>query len=105
MLGDTFLRNAYVVYDLQNNQISLAQTNFNATDSNVREIVSGANGVPGASSAPSPVSSLAVTAGGARGPSVTGIPNAAIQSVKVSDGLWLCSLLTIGATGIAAILL
>ncbi|CRG89996.1 putative aspartic-type endopeptidase opsB [Talaromyces islandicus] len=38
ILGDTFLRSAYVVYDLDNKQISLAQTIFNATDSNVVEI-------------------------------------------------------------------
>ena len=38
LLGDTFLRSAYVVYDLTNNQIGIAQTNFNATDSNVVEI-------------------------------------------------------------------
>ncbi|RAO69067.1 uncharacterized protein BHQ10_005079 [Talaromyces amestolkiae] len=40
ILGDTFLRSAYVVYDLDNKQISLAQTIFNATDSNVVEITS-----------------------------------------------------------------
>jgi Eukaryotic aspartyl protease len=40
ILGDTFLRSAYVVYDLTNQQISLAQTVFNATDSNIVEISS-----------------------------------------------------------------
>jgi len=35
IFGDTFLRSAYVVYDLTNNQIGLAQTNFNATSANV----------------------------------------------------------------------
>jgi hypothetical protein len=48
VLGDTFLRSAYVVYDLANNQISLAQTNFNATQSNVVEIGSGSSSVPSA---------------------------------------------------------
>lgn len=38
ILGDTFLRSAYVVYDLSQKQISLAQTIFNATDSNIVEI-------------------------------------------------------------------
>ncbi|ROW17444.1 hypothetical protein VPNG_00946 [Cytospora leucostoma] len=46
VLGDTFLRSAYVVYDLANNEISLAQTNFNATESNVVEIGSGSGSVP-----------------------------------------------------------
>lgn len=48
VLGDTFLRSAYVVYDLDNNQISLAQTVFNTTASNVLEITSGTSGVPDA---------------------------------------------------------
>ena len=34
-LGDTFIRSAYVVYDLANNEISLAATNFNVASSNV----------------------------------------------------------------------
>lgn len=37
LLGDTFLRSAYVVYDLENNQIGLAETVFNTTDTNVQE--------------------------------------------------------------------
>lgn len=40
LLGDTFLRNAYVVYDLQNDQIALAQAVPNTTDSNIEAIVS-----------------------------------------------------------------
>ncbi len=48
VLGDTFLRSAYVVYDLDNNQISLAQTVFNTTGTNVLEIGSGSGGVPDA---------------------------------------------------------
>ncbi|KAL1872994.1 hypothetical protein Daus18300_004135 [Diaporthe australafricana] len=35
LLGDTFLRSAYVVYDLVNNEIGIAQTDFNATASNI----------------------------------------------------------------------
>ncbi|KFY41100.1 hypothetical protein V494_03205 [Pseudogymnoascus sp. VKM F-4513 (FW-928)] len=41
VLGDTFLRSAYVVYDLENNEISLAQTKFNATGSNIVELGNG----------------------------------------------------------------
>lgn len=47
LLGDAFLRSAYVVYDLTNNQIGMAQTNFNTTETNVVEI-SGSS-IPGAS--------------------------------------------------------
>lgn len=35
LLGDTFLRSAYVVYDLDNFRIGLAPTNFNSTSSNI----------------------------------------------------------------------
>lgn len=40
-LGDSFLRSAYVVYDLTNKQIGLAQTVFNETLSDIVEIDSG----------------------------------------------------------------
>jgi len=53
-LGDTFIRSAYVVYDLANNQISLAQTDFGATGSNVMEIGTGKNSVPSASGIANP---------------------------------------------------
>ncbi|KAI0868296.1 aspartic peptidase domain-containing protein [Hypoxylon argillaceum] len=44
LLGDTFLRSAYVVYDLSNKKIALAQANLNGTESNVIEIT--ASGIP-----------------------------------------------------------
>ena len=49
ILGDSFLRSAYVVYDLENNEIALGQTVFNATSSNIKVIPSG-SGLPGVSS-------------------------------------------------------
>ncbi|EDN09693.1 hypothetical protein HCAG_06860 [Histoplasma mississippiense (nom. inval.)] len=52
ILGDTFLRSAYVVYDLGNNQISLAQTNFNASADRILEIGDGAAAVPSATGSP-----------------------------------------------------
>ncbi|CAN9357007.1 unnamed protein product [Alternaria sp. RS040] len=74
VLGDTFLRSAYVVYDLENNEISLAQTNFNATSENIQEIREGSDGVPNATGVAGAVSTAAVGTGGPRvnGPSVTG---------------------------------
>ena len=53
LLGDTFLRSAYVVYDLANNQIGLAATDFNATSSNVKDFTG--NNIPGASNVASAV--------------------------------------------------
>jgi Eukaryotic aspartyl protease len=46
LFGDTFLRSAYVVYDIDHNQIALAQTNFEATGSNIQDIPSSATGIP-----------------------------------------------------------
>ncbi|KAK4690632.1 hypothetical protein P7C71_g6202, partial [Lecanoromycetidae sp. Uapishka_2] len=73
VLGDTFLRSAYVVYDLANNEISLAQTNFNATDSHIAEIGTGTASVPGATPVSNAVQAAVSQAGGARigGPSGT----------------------------------
>lgn len=48
LLGDTFLRSAYVVYDLVNNQIAIAQTDFNATDSNIVAFASSGAAIPSA---------------------------------------------------------
>ena len=53
LFGDAFLRSAYVVYDLTNNQIGMAQTVFNTTDTHVVEI-SGSS-IPGASTTASAV--------------------------------------------------
>lgn len=65
VLGDTFLRSAYVVYDIANNEISLAQTDFNSTEDNVMEITK-ASGVPDASMVTNAVTNVAVSSGGAR---------------------------------------
>ncbi|RMZ88014.1 hypothetical protein DV736_g4756, partial [Chaetothyriales sp. CBS 134916] len=51
LFGDSFLRSAYVVYDLDDQLVGLAQTNFNADESNgkVQAFQSGSSGIPGAS--------------------------------------------------------
>ncbi|KAK0732718.1 aspartic peptidase domain-containing protein [Apiosordaria backusii] len=54
VLGDTFLRSAYVVYDLENDEISLAGTNFNITRTEIQEITKGEGGVPGATKVVNP---------------------------------------------------
>lgn len=48
VLGLTFLRSAYVVFDRTNQQIALAQTNLNSTDSNIVEIPGNSSGLPNA---------------------------------------------------------
>lgn len=67
VLGDTFLRSAYVVYDMEHNEISLAPTNFNVTssDDDILEITNSTdNPIPSATLVPDAVSSVAVSRGG-----------------------------------------
>ena len=63
LLGDTFLRSAYVVYDIDNREVSIAQTILNATKANVQEIQPGPQGVPNVASTASAVSISATATG------------------------------------------
>ncbi|OJJ47538.1 hypothetical protein ASPZODRAFT_1707769 [Penicilliopsis zonata CBS 506.65] len=59
LLGDTFLRSAYVVYDLANNEISLANTDFSSSSTNdIKEIAKGSSSIPGATAVSNPVTTL-----------------------------------------------
>lgn len=60
LLGDTFLRSAYVVYDLDAQQIAIAPTNFKSTSSSLHEIDSSGSG--GAAIAGATTAATAVTA-------------------------------------------
>lgn len=97
VLGDTFLRSAYVVYNLDGNTISLAQTNFNATGSSIQEITSSST-IPGATVVTNAVSTLAVSGGNGRlgqptvsaaaaAPRQTGMQHAAKFGVAMAAGL------------------
>lgn len=57
LFGDSFLRSAYVVYDLENQEIAIAQTNFDAKpeNQNVQAFQSN-SGIPGVSSTASAAS-------------------------------------------------
>ncbi|KAF4627494.1 hypothetical protein G7Y89_g10661 [Cudoniella acicularis] len=46
VLGDSFLRSAYVVYDLDSNLIAIAQTNFDSTTSSIVEFQASATSIP-----------------------------------------------------------
>lgn len=80
VMGDTFLRSAYLVYDLANNEISMAQTNFNATTSNVVEIGTGTDSVPDATLVQNAATASAGTGGGQIAGTVTvGLGSTATQ--------------------------
>ena len=69
LMGDAFLRGAYVVYDLANNEISLANTNYDGGDDDILEIGTGTAAVPNATLMPSAVTSA--TGNGASEPTAT----------------------------------
>jgi len=52
LLGDTFLRSAYVVYDLVNNEIGIAPTDFNSTTTNIVAFPSSGATIPSSTPAP-----------------------------------------------------
>lgn len=62
LLGDTFLRSAYAVYDLENNEVALAQANLNSTESNVIEITR-SDGIPEVSGVASQVTAAQTATG------------------------------------------
>jgi hypothetical protein len=75
ILGDSFLRSAYVVYDVANNEIAIAQAALNATStSNILVIPSG-TGLPGVSSTATLM--LPTAAASAAATSIPGGPSSA----------------------------
>lgn len=78
VLGDTFLRSAYVVYDLENHEIALAPTRFNSTGTRVVEIGKGSAAVPGVTRVANPVRATK----GLRGLNASGAAG------RVVEGAW-----------------
>jgi len=60
LLGDTFLRSAYVVYDLTHNQLGIAQANLNSTESAIVELQAGSNSLPSITGLPEPSRTVGV---------------------------------------------
>ena len=100
VLGDTFLRSAYVVYDLANNEISLAQTDFNSSSDSIQEISNGTTGVPGATAVASPVTTVVAGTGGAR----LGGPTAAATG-SVSGAVPIQASMAMAAVGLVGALM
>ncbi|CAD6591611.1 MAG: hypothetical protein ASARMPRED_005503 [Alectoria sarmentosa] len=87
VLGDTFLRSAFIVYDLANNEISLAQTNFNSTTSHILEIGSGTASVPDATPVTSAIEASVSQSGGARIAVVSGTVTGGSIPTGTSDAV------------------
>ncbi|KAI9692460.1 MAG: hypothetical protein M1822_006691 [Bathelium mastoideum] len=80
LLGDPFLRSAYVVYDLENKEISLAQSAVNSTaPSQIFEITSGTDGVPNSRNI-SQTALPSITPSGTISPTFVPKPNGAAAS-------------------------
>ena len=58
--GDSFIRNAYIVYDVDNLEIHVAQAVFNTSDSNIQDIPAG-SGLPMVSSTATATATLLPT--------------------------------------------
>ncbi len=76
LLGDTFLRSAYVVYDLSNGQIGIAPANLNSTETKVTELSGNASALAAFTGVAAQQTSAAAgptgTSGGSSTPSGTG---------------------------------
>lgn len=94
LFGDTFLRSAYVVYDLDNLQIGVAQTVFNATDSNVQAITADKKGENLSGSIVSDATTIQQTA--------TGDAGAGAETAEANSGTELATALGTGS-GTAAL--
>lgn len=104
VLGDTFLRSAYVVYDITNNEISLAQTNFNSTTNNIMEITN--SSIPDATGVASAVSSVAqqTTGGGRLGGFPTGsVTSSGLGAIVTPGPKGLGALAAVGAAALFAL--
>ncbi|OBT77750.1 hypothetical protein VF21_03810 [Pseudogymnoascus sp. 05NY08] len=62
LLGDTFLRSAYVVYDIDNDEIGIAQSNFNSETNKIVEILAGEK-IPSIKGQPDNLAKAATTTG------------------------------------------
>lgn len=102
VLGDTFLRSAYVVYDLTSNEISLAQTNFNSSSDHILEITN-STGVPDATAVSNPVT--AVTLAASDGARIGGYPTGVSSAFAAPTAALGYGAALLGAAGAVAMAL
>lgn len=70
LLGDTFLRSAYVVYDLSNNIVAMAQANLNSQQESIVDFEASATGIPRVSGVASAVEATQTAIPGVGGPGI-----------------------------------
>jgi len=70
LLGDTFLRSAYVVYDLENNVVAMAQANQNSSEESIVEFEASATGIPRVSGVAKDVEATQSAIPGVGGPGI-----------------------------------
>lgn len=92
VFGDTFLRSAYVVFDLDNHEISMAQSKPNVKVSDIQEIGSGEDAVPETLVAEAPVAAKS-------GWASVGMGLSPLRTETVVSG---CVLLVVGVLGVLA---
>lgn len=99
IIGYTALRSMYVVYDLDQNQISLAPAKLDTTDSHILEINNGPQAVPSATAASFQISTAAPTATAAPISTVSvKLPgNTASSLHAVSSPLAICMLVLVAS--------
>jgi hypothetical protein len=107
VLGDTFLRSAYVVYDLDRNEISLAQTRFNVSSnvSTIEQILPGA--VPSATKVARPVMATAGVGTSAATSAASSVSHSAAMPLSASlhsKSAVLCGLAALMSCAIPALL-
>jgi hypothetical protein len=77
IFGDTFMRSAYVVYDLDKNQIALAQARFDVSTSNIQEFSAGGS-IPGVNTVASQVQVTLTYTGPLRTQEATGTASGSV---------------------------
>lgn len=103
LFGDTFLRSAYVVYDLENNQVALAQAKFGVQGSNIVEVAAGRS-IPGVATVASQVQVTQTFSGPPQTPQVTSPATASLVGGTPGSATFRLSTATARASGAAAAL-
>lgn len=105
LLGDTFLRSAYVVYDLTHYQIGMAQANLNSTTETILELSSTGTSLPSAIGVAAQQTTFTPTSRRTVAiPSASGSENAAIGGKAGGEAVMKQVLVVVAVTGLFTLL-